>query len=127
MDTSADPKLNNTVLRIWLWAAVAAAVIGAVMLYPIGPSLWNKLFILIKIGMVSSLLFLLLGKIRTGYLFWCAFSFLAVIMTLLKRYYTGRMEGIFILAIITDILMPAAAFLIYRKTGNVSDQNAKGE
>ena len=44
-----------------------------------------------------------------------------------EAFSTVTMEGIFILAIITDILMPVAAFLIYRKTGNGTDQSAKGE
>ena len=118
MDTSPDTELNSTRLRIWLWIAVAAAVIGAVMLYPIGPVFWNRLFILIKVGMVSSLLMLLWGRDRSGYYFWSAFSLLAVIMTLLKKYYIGHMEGIFILAIATDILMPCIAFFIYRKEKN---------
>lgn len=137
MDTSADAELNSAKLRVWLWIAVVAAVIGAVMLYPIGPALWNKIFILIKIGMVSGLLMLLIGRHRSGYFFWSAFSLLAVLMTLLKRYYTGHMEGIFILAILTDVLMPGVAYLIYRHESgrnqhghqekSAADQSAKGE
>lgn len=115
MDTSPDTELNKTGLRVWLWIAVAAAVTGAFMLYPIGPAFWNRLFILIKVGMISGLLMLLWGRDRSGYYFWSAFSLLAVIMTLLKKHYTGHMEGTFILAIATDILMPCIAFFIYRK------------
>jgi len=112
METGSS-KLTSKPMKIWLWLSIAAAIAGAVMLFPIGGTAVNVLFVIIKAGMITGLL-LLLGKNTKGFAVWILFSLGAIVMTLIKWHNTGRMTFLFILAIITDILMPAVA-LTYKK------------
>ena len=56
----ANANLENHTLRIWLWVSVAAAVLGAILLYPLGNGFADFLFVLVKAAMVGGLLLLLL-------------------------------------------------------------------
>ena len=38
---------KSTTLRVWLWISIAAAVMGAFMLYPVGTSGANAVFAII--------------------------------------------------------------------------------
>ena len=107
---------KSTTLRVWLWISIAAAVMGAFMLYPIGTTGANATFVIIKVGMVASLATLLAGR-RRGFACWAAFSAGAVVMTVVKWVGTGAVQPIFVLAIITDVLMPTVAWRLMRRTG----------
>ena len=106
---------KSTTLRVWLWISIAAAVMGAFMLYPVGAAGANAVFVIIKIGMVASLVALLAGR-RRGFACWAAFSAGAVVMTVVKWVGTGAVQPIFVLAIITDVLMPTVAWRLMRQT-----------
>ena len=110
-----DSRLDGRYLRLWLWLSVAAAVIGAVMLYPIGTVLLNTLFVLIKVAMVSGLLLMLLKKAMTGYKVWAVASACAVVMTVFKWYLVGHGSPLYVLAIVTDVVMPLVAYVLLRK------------
>lgn len=43
-------------LKIWLWLSIVLTAAGALLLYPIGTTALNCIFIAVKIGMVSGLL-----------------------------------------------------------------------
>jgi len=106
---------RKTALRAWLWISVIAAVTGAALLYPIGSAPLNVLFFLIKAGMVAGLLTMLRGSLSSGSRLWTVCSGLAVLMTIMKWAHAGHAEPIFILAIITDIVMPSVACRLQRE------------
>lgn len=113
MDKSEN---SQSALRTWLWISVLAALIGAAMLYPIGGSGVNFLFLLIKAGMVTGLIMMLRGTQTSGFRLWAWCSALAVLMTIIKWSNIGHARTIFILAIITDIVMPTVADRLRRKS-----------
>ena len=101
-------------LKVWLWLSVVMAVAGALLLYPIGTTAANTIFILIKIGMVSGLALLFLRK-KAGFYVWASFSVGAVVMTLIKWHLAGSVSLLIIGSIIVDILMPSVAYGLMRK------------
>jgi len=113
LEKSAGTELENKKLRIWLWISVIAALSGAVMLFPIDGVILNVIFILVKAGMITGLLMQLIGHDSKGFKIWTAFSMLAVVMTVVKWAITGHVVPLFILAIITDVLMPSVAYRLY--------------
>lgn len=118
MDQNTNAKLTDTVqekrYRIWLMLSILSVVCGAFLLFPIGGCVFNTLFILIKIGMLSGLIILLCHH-PYGFCAWGSFCIGAVIMTILKWVSAGQPVPLFIAAILTDILMPAIALHLYRK------------
>ncbi|MPN22283.1 hypothetical protein SDC9_169666 [bioreactor metagenome] len=70
---------------------------------------------LIKIAMVSGLLLMLLKKAMTGYKVWAVASACAVVMTIFKWYLAGHSSPLFVLAIVTDVVMPLVAYVLLRK------------
>jgi len=107
--------LENKTLRTWLWISVAAAVIGAMRLYPIGTGFADFLFIIVKASMIGGLLTMLLKKDQKGYPVWAWASAGAVLMTLIKWLFAGHFHFIFLLAIAVDLIMPAYACTLSRK------------
>lgn len=112
-DVHAD--LGNRKLRTWLWISVAAAVLGAVLLYPLGNGFADFLFLLVKAAMVGGLLMLLLKKDRKGYALWAGASAGAVVMTVVKWCIAGHLRFLFLLAIVTDLVMPAVACALSKR------------
>lgn len=102
-------------LRIWLWISVAMALIGAFLLYPIGLTWANVVFILIKAGMVGGLLIYIFCQKNAGLILWMIYSIGAVIMTIIKIRLTGTVNFLFISSIVADIGMPLVAALLLRK------------
>ena len=103
-------------LRSWLCISVVLAVAGALLLYPIGSSAANAVFVLIKIGMVSGLLILLFGKKRGGFFLWALCSAGAICMTILKWIGLGQASFLLIGSIIVDFAMPVIAWNLMRKS-----------
>lgn len=96
-------------LFVWLLISIAAALVGAVMLYPIGDGTPNAAFIIIKAGMVLSVIALLSGR-DTAFRWWVGFSCGAMVMTVVKWVGLGYAEPIFVVALITDAVMPLVAW-----------------
>ena len=111
----ANANLGNHTLRIWLWVSVAAAVLGAILLYPLGNGFADFLFVLVKAAMVGGLLLLLLKKERKGYPIWAWASAGAVVMTIVKWCITGHLRFLFVLAILVDLVMPAFACTLSKR------------
>ncbi len=98
-------------LTVWLGMSIAAALIGAIMLYPIGSTELNVVFVLVKTAMVTGLLVMLLAKKRRiGFAIWAVASICAVIMTILKWMGTGSAQPLFVMAIVVDVIMPLVAY-----------------
>lgn len=100
---------DSKALVVWLWASVVVAVVGAVLLYPIGSATLDLAFVTVKIGMVAGLVALIRGR-GWGFGWWVAFSVAAVAMTCLKWAGTGVVQPVYVLAIIADVLMPLVAW-----------------
>lgn len=105
----------STTLKVWLWLSVATAVIGALLLYPIGTPVLNVLFVVIKIGMVAGLMALIFAKYKAGFCIWAAFCAGAVVMTCLKWHLAGHATFLIIVSIVVDILMPSVAYTLLKK------------
>ncbi len=104
-------------LAVWLWISLAAAVAGAFLLYPISThTAANIIFIIIKCIMAAGLLILLIRHSAGGYCIWCTGSVFAVLMTIIKWNLSGTARFLYIIAIITDIMMPVIAYYIYRES-----------
>ena len=104
-------------LTIWLWISVALAIGGAILLYPIGGATANVVFGIVKIGMVTGLLMLLIAKKKAGLCVWAAFSVCAVVMTIIKWPTLGGAPLLLAGSIFVDIFMPLGAYLIMKKDG----------
>ena len=105
-------------IRIWSFLSIIAASAGAFMLYPIGTAVLNVLFVLIKISMVSGLLIMLIRHHCSGLYLWCGASLAAIVMTICKCSLSGEVSALYILAIITDLLMPTVACLLLKQAKN---------
>ena len=66
------------------WAAVVLAVAGALLLYPIGTSALDMVFVLTKICMVAGLLVFIFSDRKAGFVLWACASIIAVCMTIAK-------------------------------------------
>lgn len=67
------------------WVAVVLAILGALMLYPIGAPALNCTFVIVKICMVSGLLIYILSSNQgAGFNLWLVASIAAVVMTAIK-------------------------------------------
>jgi hypothetical protein len=96
-------------LKIWLWLSIAFTAAGAFLLYPIGKTALNILFLIIKIGMLTGLLILLFRKKKCGLFLWVLFSAGAVVMAVLKWYLAGSASFLIISSIVVDVFMPVVA------------------
>ena len=65
--------------------------------------------------MVGGLLMLLLKKDRKGYALWAGASAGAVVMTVVKWCIAGHLRFLFLLAIVTDLVMPAVACALSKR------------
>ena len=120
-DTSTEKKNIPFVLTkwlaVWLWISLAATAAGAFLLYPISKhAAANIIFIIIKCTMAAGLLILLIRRSTGGYCIWCTGSVFAVLMTIIKWNLSGTTRFLYIIAIITDIMMPVIAYSIYRES-----------
>lgn len=96
------------------------AVSGACMLYPIGNTGMNVVFVLVKICMVTGLLVFLYGKNKnTGLNLWTCASVLACVCTIVK--WTGQSDVnagqiiLYIGSMIADLGMPAILRKMWKK------------
>ena len=96
-------------LKIWLWLSIAFTAAGAFLLYPIGKTALNILFIIIKIGMLTGLLILLFRKKKCGLFLWVLFSAGAVVMAAVKWHLAGSASFLIISSIVVDVFMPVVA------------------
>ena len=114
-------------MTVWLWVAVALAIGGAVLLFPIGRPLANTVFILVKLGMVGGLLAAIRTGKKTGLTVWTAFSAGAVVMTLIKWALGGTAFGLYLVSICVDVMMPLCAWLILRREEQLEDRGKKSD
>jgi hypothetical protein len=105
-------------LTAWLWFAAVTVVIGVVMLYPIGRPVWNVVFILVKIGMMVGILLFMKEQTRGRFCVWAVSSGLAVIMSLIKWNLNGAFEWTYVLAMATDIVVPAVGWILHKKSAS---------
>jgi len=91
------------------------AVMGAVMLYPIGTAAADCIFVLIKIGMVTGLVILLASGRIGGYCTWATCSCGAVIMTIVKCALSGGVTFLSIASIFVDIFLPVMVYKIMKQ------------
>ncbi|WP_446897083.1 hypothetical protein ACSVC9_08605 [Clostridium sp. LBM24168] len=111
-------------LRLWLWLSVVMVISGVLLLYPIGTSDLNIIFVVVKIGMLAGLAVLLFLRKKLGFYIWALFSMGAVIMTIIKWSMVGRVSFLIIASIAVDILMPAVAYVLIKKYG-INFDNSK--
>lgn len=104
----------NRKLILWLWLSVITVIAGAFLLYPIGISVLNVIFVLIKIGMITGLIILLFLKKKLGFYIWSIFCIGAVIMTIIKWNIIGSTSFLIVGSIAVDILMPAVAYMFMK-------------
>lgn len=102
-------------LRIWLWASVAMAIGGALLLFPVGSAAGNLLFAAMKVGMVSGLLTALFCRRRGGLVLWSVCSAGAVACTLLKWSLAGHGSLLLVVSIAADVGMPLMAWHLLRR------------
>lgn len=102
--------------KAWLWASVAMALIGACLLFPIGPAVANVVFVIVKLGMIGGLAMLLLRN-RSGFSLWVICSGLAIVMTAIKWAIVGHVTFLFIGSMFVDVIMPVVAWRLLRKDG----------
>jgi hypothetical protein len=103
-------------IRITAWIAVAFAVSGAFLLFPIGTPALNFLFVIVKICMVAGLLtFLYTGNRKSGFTVWAIASLFAVLMTILKWSMNGTAVFLYIVSILADIGFPILLYAVYKK------------
>ncbi|SMC60742.1 hypothetical protein [Papillibacter cinnamivorans] len=103
-------------LKLWLWLSVITAVLGAVLLFPIGTVPLNILFLVVKAGMITGLMLLIFKRRRIGFSLWSIFCAGAVLMTILKWNLSGQVSFLIIISIIVDIVMPAVAYSLMKKS-----------
>lgn len=108
-------KKKSPWLTGWLWFAAVTVVIGVIMLYPIGTTAANVLFILVKIGMMAGILLFMQKQTKGRFLVWGIFSSLAVVMSLVKWQLNGAFDWTYALAIGTDIVVPTVGWVLSRK------------
>lgn len=108
-------KPGGRLLTWWLWFAIITVVVGAFMLYPIGTTLTNVLFIIVKIGMGAGIIALLVTRSMKSFCFWATFSALAVVMTIVKWNLGGAFDPTYALAIVTDIAVPSVALGLLKR------------
>jgi len=102
-------------LKIWLWVSVVMAVMGALMLYPIGTGAADCIFILVKIGMVTGLMILIVSGKTGGYCTWATCSCGAVIMTIIKCSLSGSVTFLSMASIFVDIFLPVMVYRIRKQ------------
>lgn len=102
-------------LKAWLWVSVVLAIVGACMLYPVGPNVANVAFVIVKICMVVGLMVMLCARKMGGFYLWAAGSVGAIVMTCIEWSIAGSPVPLFALSIIVDLGMPIGAWLIMRK------------
>lgn len=105
-------------LKAWLWLSVVMAIVGALLLYPIGTTIADSIFVAVKIGMVTGLILLLFPRKKVGFSIWASFSAGAVMMTLIKWYLAGGVSFLMIVSIVVDIVMPVVAYMFIRYHAN---------
>ena len=109
-------KLNwKKPLTLWLWLSVVLAIAGALMLYPVGPAAGNIIFILVKIGMVTGLLLLLLPHKAAGFPLWAICSGGAIAMTVVKWIAAGGGSFLLVGSIVVDAFMPLVAWMLLHR------------
>ncbi|CAB1250101.1 hypothetical protein ACFHWD_02165 [Clostridium sp. MT-14] len=104
-------------LWLWLWLSVVMVISGALLLYPIGTTALNIIFVVVKIGMLAGLVILLFLRKKLGFYIWALFSIGAVVMTIIKWNIVGRVSFLIIASIVVDILMPVVAYVLIKKYG----------
>lgn len=102
-------------LKGWLWAAVALAIGGALLLFPIGGAMENTLFVIVKICMVTGLLVMLIGRKMGGFYLWAIASVGAIVMTCIKWSILGSASFLIVFSMIVDFGMPIGAWLLMRR------------
>ena len=107
-ETPEERGYASAAVKIWLWVALAFAVAGTCLLFPIGPAAANVCFLLVKIGMIAGVLMMLFKGSKTGFLVWVICSVLAVVMTIMKWVGAGETTFLYVAAVLVDILMPVA-------------------
>ncbi|MEE8724083.1 MAG: hypothetical protein SOI23_04860 [Atopobiaceae bacterium] len=95
---------------VWLWISVAAAVVGAFMLFPIGTTPLNVIFVAVKACMVIGLAVVLFARRLSGFVLWSVASAAAVVMTIIKWVLAASFEPVFALALVVDVVMPTVAW-----------------
>jgi hypothetical protein len=109
---------NSKPLTAWLWFAAATVVIGAFMLYPIGTTVANIAFILVKIGMFAGIIALMATGSTKAFAFWAVCSALAVVMTIVKWNLAGAFDWTFALAMATDVIVPSVGYYFLARSRN---------
>lgn len=109
-------------LKIWFIVSIILAIAGAVMLYPVGAPSWNIIFVIIKAGMVTGLLIMVLAGKTKGFKLWALCSGGAVVMTILKWITLGGAAFLMVGSIFVDIFMPAMAWHWMRQEGWTPEQ-----
>jgi hypothetical protein len=108
---SKDNEMRlSTPASVWLWISVAAAVVGAFMLFPIGTTPLNVIFVAVKACMVIGLAVVLFARRLSGFVLWSVASAAAVVMTIIKWVLAGSFEPVFALALVVDVVMPTVAW-----------------
>lgn len=109
----------STVLKVWLWISVAAAIVGAFLLFPIGAIALNVVWIVAKVGMIVGLILLLFPKKKVGFNIWVVFCAVAITLAIVNWSAAG-FSALIIISIVLDVLMPVIAYVMMRKKPEIS-------
>ena len=111
---------KSKLVVIAAWVAIILAVSGALMLFPIGTTALNAIFVIVKICMVTGLLVIIFSsKLPAGFTLWTCASVVAVVMTACKWALAPAVGPasifLYIGSMVVDLGMPALVYALSKR------------